>query len=143
MKSAYIIRTSSGDQGTKGILVSNNFDCYSLELPWRNNESNISCISEGVYHAEMRISQRLGKHYWIKDVEGRVWILVHSGNLAGDITKGFLSHVQGCILLGKKYGILRNQLAILLSKPTVTAFENYMERKSFVLGVYNFYKEVI
>jgi hypothetical protein len=137
-----IVRKEFSDQGTKGVLITSESHCFTLELPWRENRPNVSCIPSGTYYVEMRRSPRLGKHYWIKDVQDRSWVLIHSGNLAGDIEKGYISHVQGCILLGSKYGLIKNQLAILFSKPTVSAFENYMEEKPFILNIQNF-KEVM
>lgn len=38
---------------------------YTLELPWRNNQRNISCISHGEYSFQTYHSQRLGKCFKI------------------------------------------------------------------------------
>lgn len=64
----------------------------TLELPWLNNQRNISCIPQGRYDVVPRTSKRFGKHFHIKDVENRKWILIHSGNYYTDI--------RGCILIG-------------------------------------------
>ena len=61
-----------------GDFVQISFD--SLELPWEDNENNISCIPEGEYEVVTRYSQKYGKHYHVTDVEGRSWILIHAGN---------------------------------------------------------------
>jgi len=31
------------------IFINGQFICHTIELPWRNNQRNISCIPEGVY----------------------------------------------------------------------------------------------
>jgi len=87
------------------------------------------------YLVRMRHSRRFGWCYWVTDVEGRTWILTHSGNLAGMVDKGYLTHTHGCILLGRKFGWLRGQRAVLISRPTVKAFQNYMKEEPFYLRI--------
>jgi len=99
MPQAELFRLRRSDQGTEGIFVSTTFSCKTLELPWRNNENQISCIPPGTYNVEIRRSNKFGKTYWVKEVPNRSYILIHSGNYAGDKTKGFKTHVQGCIYL--------------------------------------------
>jgi hypothetical protein len=70
------------------------FECFTLELPWKNNERNISCIPPGNYNAEKRISSKLGMNLHILNVENRDMILIHKGNFNTDI--------RGCILVGDK-----------------------------------------
>lgn len=69
------------------------FDCRTLELPWKNNRRNLSCIPEGCYQVEKRYSRKFGHHFHITDVEGRKWILIHAGN--------YYTNIRGCILVGK------------------------------------------
>lgn len=141
MKIVYLIRIDTNEQGTRGIWITEDFECCSLELPWKNNAPNISCVPSGQYDVKMRFSRKFGNVYWVTNVDGRSWILVHSGNLAGDVKKGYKSHVQGCILLGKKWGYLSGQRAVLCSKPTVLSFQKYMEEKPFKLNIYEFYRK--
>jgi hypothetical protein len=133
MKNVYLFRTLTSDQGTEGILATDGFFCRTLELPWKNNKRNISCIPAGEYIVKIRKSPRYGTIYWITNVEGRTWILIHSGNFAGDTSKGFKTHVNGCVLLGKKHGWLGNQKAILSSRITVRKFMRFMQNKTFKL----------
>ena len=65
----------------------------SLELPWLDNQRNISCIPEGTYRAHVHYSPTFGKCLWIKNVPNRSEILVHYGN--------FHSDILGCVLIGK------------------------------------------
>ena len=74
------------------------FSAASLELPWRNNESRVSCIPTGKYKAVRRRSEKYPESYHIQEldsyqVNGRSWILIHKGNYHTDIL--------GCILLGE------------------------------------------
>ena len=131
-----LIRLRRSDQGTLGILLYEEFKCYSLELPWRENQRNISCIPPGEYITEIRLSPRFGKVYWLKEVPNRSWILTHSGNWAGDVNKGYKTHVNGCILLGQKRGLLEGQLAVLNSRIMVNRFMDRMNYQPFSLRVF-------
>lgn len=135
MKQVYLFRSVVSNQGTQGILITENFVCRTLELPWRNNKSNISCISPGDYIVKIRQSPKFGNVYWITNVKGRIYILIHSGNFAGDVSKGYKSHVNGCILLGQKFGMINNQLAVLNSRITIRKFMNFMNNEIFKLKI--------
>lgn len=78
-------------EGTNGTLFcSNTFLCHTIELPWKNNKRNISCISEGQYQIEPRFSKRFQHHLILKTVKGRSYILFHPANNA-------LKDLEGCI----------------------------------------------
>jgi hypothetical protein len=131
-----LIRTRHTDQGTQGVLIlPEGVFCNTLELPWRENKPKISCIPCGEFDVKIRQSPRFGTIYEVQDVPDRRYILIHSGNLAGDVTKGYRSHVEGCILLGKYFGTLDSQLAILYSRPTVREFMDQLDRQPFRLIV--------
>lgn len=135
MKAA-LRRLRHTDQGTQGVLIlSDRVYCNTLELPWRNNQPRRSCIPCGEYDVAIRQSPKFGAIYEVQLVPNRSYILTHSGNLAGDVSKGFLSHVEGCILLGSRWGIINKQLAILNSRPTVRKFMEEQDRKPFRLLV--------
>lgn len=135
MKKIFLWRTKSSDQGTEGLLLTDNFMCCTLELPWRNNQRNISCIPKGEYEVIMRKSPRFGFTYWITEVPNRSYILIHSGNVAGDVNKGYKTNVYGCILLGSTHGFLWSQRAVLNSRITIRRFRNFMENKPFKLNI--------
>ena len=130
-----LCRLTRSDQGTEGLLLAGDFNCKTLELPWRDNQRQVSCIPPGEYDVEMRLSNKYGRIYWVRKVPNRTYILIHSGNYAGDKSKGFKSHVMGCILLGKKRGYLAGQRAVLNSRITVRAFMRDMEYQKFKLHV--------
>jgi len=117
------------------MLFYEGFNCQTLELPWRDNRRSISCIPAGEYLVKIRMSPKYGEIYHVKDVPGRTFILIHSGNWAGDTTKGYKTHVNGCILLGQKRGLLAGQWAVLNSRITVKRFMQEMGNEPFTLRV--------
>lgn len=104
-----LTRQQTGDTGTFGTLTITgrrtdggavSFQCMTAELPCRDNARNRSCIPEGRYPCLMRDSH-FGRVYELQDVPGRSAILIHYGNWAGDESLGFVSDVEGCILVGE------------------------------------------
>jgi hypothetical protein len=137
---ATLTRLESTDQGTFGVFKieqnGRSFSCQSLELPWRNNQREVSCIPEGEYECIWRSSTTFGrKLYAVTDVNGRSGILFHVGNYAGDVKKGYRSDVRGCILLGESRGTLRDQSVVLTSKNTMRAFHGFTQGENFLLCV--------
>lgn len=135
MKTVRLQRLSESAAGTQGMLQTEGFSCKTLELPWRGNIRAKSCIPPGSYVVRIVQSPRFGRIYGLFGTAPRANILIHSGNYAGDVDKGLKSHVQGCILLGKYFGTMDGQRAILLSRPTVRAFMDHMKGEPFTLVV--------
>jgi len=136
---AIIFRKSESDAGTFGVMHADGFWCHTLELPDRGNKSNMSRIPPGRYKVSIRKSRKYGDVYHVKDVKDRTFILIHSGNFAGDVIKGLLSHSAGCLLLGKYKGVLqtkgRPQAAVLSSRPAVRNFVEKMGKSPFILEI--------
>lgn len=131
-----IARQPTTDQGTFGIMThAGKFLCYTGELPWRDNKQQVSCIPAGRYKVEPWNSRRFPNTYHIKDVQGRSAILTHQGNLCGDKSKGWLSHVLGCICVGNKRGAIRGQQAVLLSVVAMRHLREFIGRNSFDLEI--------
>jgi hypothetical protein len=137
MKTVYIIRTMESNQGTAGILVcpDTSFECRTMELPWNDNKNNISCIPRGRYIVKPYSSRKYGNTFIVTNVDGRSYILFHSGNYAGSTADGYKTHSRGCILLGQKHGVLGGQLAVLNSRITVTNFIASMKKEEFNLMI--------
>lgn len=139
-----IIRGKSTDHGTPGVLLRSDGSrvAHTLELPWRENRRMRSCIPPGSYRARYVVTaKRPSGVYLLEGVPGRSAILIHSGNVAGDVEKGLESDVLGCILLGQTRGMRRGQRAVLLSKPAVAAFAAEMNRKPLQLEVIQWISE--
>lgn len=106
-----------------------------MELPWRNNEQNRSCIPPGQYDAIIRYSEKFKVVYWILKVEGRAYIYIHAGNFGGDVSKGLKSNTYGCLLLGKHRGKINGQRAVFLSRLTLRKFMKLMQGRPFKLNI--------
>lgn len=132
-----INRFHSTVEGTVGKLKCPHlyFDCRTIELPWKDNQKNISCIPEGTYEAEHYLSESRGDTYKLKDVPGRTSILIHVGNWAGDISQGLKSDSEGCILLGQDVDRLSSQLAVTQSRKTMKHFIEMTEKKPIIINI--------
>jgi len=113
---AILTRDPSTDEGTFGTLVFEGTTLHTVELPWRDNRTGVSCIPPGVYRVETVTSPRYGRVYGVRDVPGRSNILIHSANLGGDVAKGYRSELQGCIAPCMAFGQLHGQMAGLESR---------------------------
>ena len=87
------LNTIPTKHNTLGAMEYGEFTCYTLELPWINNQQNISCIPAGTYECEKHVSPKFGDCILIKNVAGRTDVLIHYGNFTGD--------TLGCILVGE------------------------------------------
>ena len=72
------------------------FECFTLELPWKDNARQISCIPIGTYEwikvgATATIPYA---HIAIQDVENRDGVCIHAAN--------YYTQLRGCIAVGKK-----------------------------------------
>jgi hypothetical protein len=77
--------------GTNGKLeCEGKLICKTIELPWKNNETKVSCIPEGKYFIKKRYSKRFQWHLEIINVKNRSLILFHPANNA-------LRELKGCI----------------------------------------------
>uniref|UniRef100_A0A6M3L372 DUF5675 domain-containing protein n=1 Tax=viral metagenome TaxID=1070528 RepID=A0A6M3L372_9ZZZZ len=120
-------------------LSPNIFECFALELPWKGNQQNISCIPKDEYEVMFSYSPHFGRVYRVLNVPNRSNILIHSGNYGGDKSQGLISDTYGCILLGRKIGYLHNQKAILLSKFAISDFVKSLNEESFKLIINEVY----
>ena len=139
-----IRRALSDEQGTLGVVfLQDDFLCYALELPWRFNAREISCIPAGEYQMVYSMSPRLRiRTYEVIDVPNRAGIRIHSGNWAGDKIRGWDSHSLGCPLFGDRVGTMknsagRNQRAVLNSRSTVRSLEEALGGRPCLLRVHD------
>lgn len=130
----HLLRNPSTDEGTPGVLVSGTgFLCRTIECPNRGNTQDLSCIPRGIYKANIIHSNKYGTVYEVKDVLNRTKILIHWGNWAGDVLKGYRTDSKGCILLGDRFMHIFNQNAVAKSKSTYKRFMKHMDNKPFKL----------
>lgn len=77
--------------GTNGILeCEGKLICKTIELPWKNNETKVSCIPEGKYFIRKRYSKKFQWHVEVLGVKNRSLMLFHPANNA-------LRELKGCI----------------------------------------------
>ena len=116
-------------EATLGVLyIDGDEFCKTLENPWFDNQKYISCIPKGRYTCKWRNSPKFGRTIMVMDVPNRSHILFHAGNLPKD--------TSGCILLGKKHGKLREQRAVLSSRPAFMSFLDQLRDKTqFILEI--------
>lgn len=89
------------DDCTVGVMnLGSEFRCYTLELPWRDNATSISCIPEGTYECEKHHSPSQGLCISVKHVVSRTHILIHKGN--------FIKDTLGCPLVGDSIRDINN-----------------------------------
>lgn len=141
MKLATLTRHRTSRMGTFGTLEIDGQKFTTGELPDNGNTPSLSCIPAGEYEVRYEHSAKFGQTYTLQAVPGRSHILIHSGNLCGDITQGLKSDVEGCILLGHSIGLLNGQEAVISSKLAVSDFEALMEREPFRLRIVDEYLE--
>lgn len=116
---ALLNRLDNGDKQTLGHLniyddAVKIFSCYTLELPWKDNQRRVSCIPKGIYECEHIVSPSQGLCFSIKDVPGRDYILIHVGN--------YHHNFLGCIGVGQALGDIDGDglRDITSSRPTLT-----------------------
>lgn len=132
MKTLILTRTNDDGKQTKGTLRSKDgiWGRFTLERPWKNNQTNISCIPKGEYLVKWTFSYRFLRYtYQVMNVPGRSGIRFHKGN--------FFFNVEGCILLGSGYSDINHdgEVDIINSTQTMKEFEILMGQEDFHLTI--------
>ena len=123
----------SSKSGMFGVFIVNGkIVCYSMELPWGENITDVSCIPEGEYQCIRRDnwfnSKRYGYTYEIESVPERTDILIHPAN--------WISQIRGCIATGTSIGTLSSKRAALSSGRAFRALKDAIgDRKGFRLRI--------
>ena len=125
MKRAVVIRLRDNGRQTLGNLqvfdeLVRVLQCNTLEPAWKDNIRNISCIPAGSYIVTKRFSKKFKEHFHITSVEGRDFILMHSGNTFEDTT--------GCVLVGRDFTDINGdgELDVTNSKATLETLLDYL-----------------
>ena len=97
---AYLIRLDEGIEQTLGHFtlydgLEKVFECVTLELPYEDNLTSVSCVNKGVYEVNHRYSEKYKNHLILNDVPNRRYILIHYGNYNTD--------TGGCVLVGSRF----------------------------------------
>jgi hypothetical protein len=100
---------------------------HVLELPWRDNQTDISCIPRGVYLCQWG----RGNLIHVRDVPGRIGIQIHPGN--------FIHETRGCLLPGldwQRHGVVTGSL------DAFKLLERLTGRCNFELEIHDAGKEI-
>lgn len=89
-----LVRTYKEEVTTGTIYIQDVEICRSIELPWRHNMQNQSCIPEGQYGLEWRRTEKFGNHFLVQGVLDRKWILIHPANNAQKELRGCIAPVM-------------------------------------------------
>lgn len=117
----FLTRTYFPD-GTNGMLqIDAQLVCYTIELPWKENQARISCIPEGKYFIKKRYSQKYGWHLEVCDVPNRTYILFHPANDAQRELQGCIAPVLKLSAPGK--GVLSKKAFNLLLQHVYAAID--------------------
>ena len=112
--------------GTFGkLFIDGQFQCFTVERPWRDNEPFKSCIPKGAYLMKKGTFRDDYENYEVRNVKGRTHIEIHVANRARD--------VQGCIGLGTDVGVISGEWAVLNSKPAMEAFVEASQRDEYMV----------
>jgi len=97
-----ITRGKRNSNVTYGELVAAEFKCKTLELAFRGNKKNVSCIPAGVYNYTVlkRSSKIKYPHIWITNVIFRDGIKIHVAN--------YIRQLRGCIAVGGYFADINN-----------------------------------
>lgn len=87
------IKRTYGEMATTGVCEVGGKTLYTIELPWRDNEENLSCVPEGVYDLVPYMSPKHGAT-WVLSAPGfeRTFCELHAANWA--------EQLEGCIAFG-------------------------------------------
>jgi hypothetical protein len=109
--------------GTNGKLeCEGKLICNTIELPWKMNETKVSCVPEGKYFIKKRYSQKFQWHLEIENVQNRSLILFHPANNA-------IVELNGCIapvtkLSGPGLGLMSRKAFTKLKTLVYKALDN-------------------
>lgn len=136
MKTVTLQRLETSDQGTFGVIDIGGVKLFTGELPWREDENDLSCIPAGIYTCVMTYSPHFKrKLYAVTGDVKRSGVRIHGANLCGDRKKGYVSQLLGCIALGEKRGYIGKQKALLVSQTALRKFQKLMNGEPFILEV--------
>lgn len=110
-----LVRDDQNKVRTLGLfMIGENTICQTLELPYRGNLKNVSCIVTGVFAFVFKFSEKHKRNLWHIVAPGRSEIEVHVGNTVKD--------TLGCVLCGTS----RDGDAVSDSRVALDAFHDAM-----------------
>jgi hypothetical protein len=132
MKNLFVILERFEDDGEQTLgemrLFRDNellMTCKTIELPWKNNRKNVSCVPKGMYVVSPYSSKKFPNVYELQDVPGRDYILIHVGNYNKDS--------NGCILVGDSHADINNDglKDVTNSRVTLNKLRDFIKDEEF------------
>jgi hypothetical protein len=114
-----LIRFAYTPMGTFGKLLFDEFSCFTVELPWRDNRPRVSCIPCGTYPLKRCMFRSRYETFEILEVPNRWLIKIHIANAMDDLL--------GCVGLGYRLGCVRGLWAVQRSRAAFTDFMDMLE----------------
>lgn len=102
------------------------WSCRTLERPWKDNMTNVSCIPKGSYPCSIQPFHSTSM-YELSNTGPRIGIFIHSAN--------YFNQLEGCIALGVNPSDINadHQIDVTSSVATITEFMNLLGDKPFTL----------
>ncbi len=103
--------------------------CHSLELPWKNNEPNISCLPLGDYVCKVTYSPAFKKDLYLilEPFPHRDGFRIHAANR--------LTELRGCVAFGEKITQVDDSIFLATSAKWVTAVMEHFNNEPFLLQI--------
>lgn len=119
MRAFTLSRIAQDERETRGLLSDEESRkiAVTLELPWKDNQHDVSCVPAGTYQAKRIFSPKHGFFvFCLQDVPNRANVEIHPGNTPKD--------TLGCILLGTEFADIDEdgELDIAASRIAFTKF---------------------
>lgn len=130
MKEIILSRYYQDDHVTLGmlhIIGVTHRPIYTLENPWKGNQTNISCIPENIYDCHPYSGAKYKDVYEVRNVPARSHILFHKGN--------FERNTRGCILVGLGVDPSKPEPMITHSGSAMNYLRELIGKESFNLEI--------
>jgi hypothetical protein len=127
---AVLTRQRQTADGTYGVLtVGGEQIAYTLELPWRDNHPETSCVPAGTYPVTLEFSPHFGRVLWeLRGVPGRSECKFHPANVP--------SELRGCIALGDAFADFDGVEGVVASRhATGRLMDTYDGYETFTLTI--------
>lgn len=99
-----LTRSASTEQGTLGVLVAGSLMLRTIELPWRDNAADKSCVPAGEYEFVPYLSPKFGSTWRLHNPALNVYgtgLVPEGGRSAIEIhAANFARELEGCIAVG-------------------------------------------
>lgn len=130
------------DSWTLGKLIIGEKSFYTVERPWKDNRSSISCVPDGNYLLEPFLRPSGEKAFRLinplldvyaneidipEGTHGRYLILMHAANMP--------TQVEGCIAVGLSDGWMEGGAAVLSSKSAMSRVRDLLGEDDHALTI--------